>query len=152
MNKRLQQFLIAENITQSQFAERIGVAKASVSHILSGRNKPGFEFIESMANCYPNLNLDWLIGGKGKMYKGQEVAQPVTPQSQVSESPLFASTGTSAGQLFDSQEPNLFQNDQEVVDNQAATPTESSAEAKTEKAKITKILVFYDNGTFKEIE
>lgn len=152
MNKRLQQFLIAENITQSQFAERIGVAKASVSHILSGRNKPGFEFIESMANCYPNLNLEWLIGGKGKMYKGQEVAQAVTPQSQVSESPLFPSTGTSTGQLFDSQEPNLFQSDQEVVDNQAATPAESSAEAKTEKAKITKILVFYDNGTFKEIE
>ena len=66
MNKRLQQFLSAENISQSQFAEKIGVAKASVSHILSGRNKPGFEFIESMANCYPNLNLDWLIGGKGR--------------------------------------------------------------------------------------
>lgn len=75
MNKRLQQFLSAENISQSQFADKIGVTKASVSHILSGRNKPGFEFIESMADCYPNLNLDWLIGGKGRMYKTRTITR-----------------------------------------------------------------------------
>ena len=86
MNKRLQQFLSAENITQSQFADRIGVTKASVSHILSGRNKPGFDFIENMAACYPNLNLDWLIGGKGRMYKGTEpaVAAPQVPENRQS--------------------------------------------------------------------
>ena len=49
MNNRLQRFLDAENITQSQLAERLGVAKASISHILAGRNKPGFDFIQSMA-------------------------------------------------------------------------------------------------------
>ena len=69
MNRRLQQFLTAENISQSQFAESIGVARANVSHILSGRNKPGFDFIEKMLLAYPALNIDWLITGKGKMYR-----------------------------------------------------------------------------------
>ena len=45
MNQRLQQFLNAENLTQTQLADRLGVAKASVSHILAGRNKPGYELL-----------------------------------------------------------------------------------------------------------
>ena len=77
MNTRLQQFLAAENISQSQFADSIGVARASVSHIISGRNKPGFDFIESMSKRYPSLNLDWLILGKGRMYSDQK--EPETP-------------------------------------------------------------------------
>lgn len=149
MNKRLQQFLSAENISQSQFAEKIGVAKASVSHILSGRNKPGFEFIESMANCYPNLNLDWLIGGKGKMYKGQESALPAP---QVSENAKSTSNDTAGSLLFDSQEPGLFQDESELVESKPVTASVSPAETKQTSPRITKILVFYDNGTFKEID
>lgn len=87
MNQRLQQFLNAENLSQSQFAERLGVAKASVSHILAGRNKPGFEFIESLSRQFPNLNLEWLIGGRGKMYKvtGQEIDPPVPQADNIFE-------------------------------------------------------------------
>jgi len=69
MNKRLMQFITAENISQSQFADNIGVARASVSHIIAGRNKPGFDFVEKMARAFPALNIEWLITGKGKMYK-----------------------------------------------------------------------------------
>ena len=69
MNTRLQQFLAAENITRSQFADTINVARASVSHILAGRNKPGWDFITSMMKHYPNLNIEWLLSGTGKMYK-----------------------------------------------------------------------------------
>ena len=79
MNRRLLQFLQAENITQSQFADILNVARGSVSHILSGRNKPGYDFMESLLLHYPNLNLDWLLTGKGKMYKdGAE--EPSLPQ------------------------------------------------------------------------
>ena len=74
MNARLQQFLVAENISQAQFAETIGVARASISHILSGRNKPGFDFLESMVRHYPNLNFEWLLTGRGKMYTNAQSA------------------------------------------------------------------------------
>ena len=69
MNRRLLLFLQAENITQSQFADTLSVARGSVSHILSGRNKPGYDFLESLALHYPNLNLEWLLTGKGPMNK-----------------------------------------------------------------------------------
>ena len=90
MNKRLQQFLAAENISQSKFAETLGVARAGVSHVLSGRNKPGFEFLDSLARNYPDLSLEWLISGRGRMYK------------------------------FDSQEPNLFSETGQLPENQTA--------------------------------
>lgn len=148
MNNRLQRFLDAENITQSQLAERLGVAKASISHILAGRNKPGFDFIQSMAQNYPDLNLDWLIAGKGKMYKSQN--SPQAPQ--LSEEPRLFTTGKDSGRLFDSQEPDLFPEEPETIDNKPQTEQVSPAESKPDTPRITKILVFYDNGTFKEID
>ena len=69
MNSRLKQFLAAENISQSQFADAIKVVRASVSHVLSGRNKPGYDFITAIMAAYPLLNIEWLMLGKGKMYK-----------------------------------------------------------------------------------
>ena len=72
MNRRLLQFLQAENITQSQLADTLSVARGGVSHILAGRNKPGYDFLESLLLHYPTLNLDWLMTGRGKMYRSDE--------------------------------------------------------------------------------
>ena len=83
MNRRLQQFLDAENITQAQLADTLGVARAGISHILSGRNRPGFDFLEGMALHYPQVSLDWLLTGKGRMYKDSS--------AQSGENPVFAS-------------------------------------------------------------
>ena len=152
MNKRLQQFLTVENITQSQFADRIGVAKASVSHILAGRNRPGFDFIESMANCYPSLNLEWLITGKGKMFKGQERQAASQEISQPADKAQSHLQEEGEGQLFDSHEPDLFSEGVEVTDTKPQTATVSPSAPKPEQPRIKKILIFYDNGTFKEIE
>jgi len=69
MNRRLLQFLQAQNITQTQFADTLSVARGSVSNILSGRNKPGYDFLESLLLHYPNLNLEWLITGRGPMIR-----------------------------------------------------------------------------------
>lgn len=84
MNRRLLQFLQAENITQSQFADTLSVARGSVSHILSGRNKPGYDFLESLLLHYPRLNLDWLMTGKGRMFRDEEVTDaPEGPSGEI---------------------------------------------------------------------
>ena len=77
MDTRLQQFLDAENISQAQLADTLGVARAGISHILSGRNKPGFDFLEAMALHYPQVSLDWLLTGRGRMYKDLPAENPV---------------------------------------------------------------------------
>lgn len=107
MNERILSFLEAENISQAQFADSIGVARASVSHIISGRNKPGFDFIERTARRYPLLSLEWLITGKGPMYN--------SPADRML-------TG--------------------------ATNSESIASGR----KISRVTVFFDDGTFEEFK
>jgi transcriptional regulator with XRE-family HTH domain len=85
MNRRLLQFLQAENITQTQLADTLSVARGSVSNILSGRNKPGYDFLESLILHYPQLNLEWLVSGKGKMYHDQENGTPAESTTQQNE-------------------------------------------------------------------
>ena len=93
MNDRLQKFLDAENISQALFADTIGVARASVSHILSGRNKPGYDFITGMMTHYPSLNVEWLLSGKGRMYKDSASAKEITVsdnEESVEDDTLFS--------------------------------------------------------------
>ena len=137
MNNRLQQFLAAENISQAQFAETIGVARASVSHILAGRNKPGFDFLESMIRHYPSLNFEWLLTGQGKMYS------TISPLPQETEQDLFSETEYRQERPVQSPIPpqNTFIN---KLDNYS--------QPINKEKHIAKITVFYSDGTFKEIE
>lgn len=121
MNRRLLQFLQAENITQAQFADTLSVARGSVSHILAGRNKPGYDFLESLLLHYPRLNLDWLMTGKGKMYR----------EDMASEAPE-----TPAGELF-------------PVIQAPSAPVVAAVQAAPAR-KIEHITVFYSDNTFEE--
>src|SRR5690606_15634735 len=47
------------------FADKIGVQRSSISHILSGRNKPSLDFILKILAAYPDVELYWLLNGKG---------------------------------------------------------------------------------------
>ena len=76
MNTRLQQFLDLENLSPARLADIIGVQRSGLSHILSGRNKPSFDFIRRILVKFPRINADWLITGKGKPYKDFEQTPP----------------------------------------------------------------------------
>lgn len=136
MNHRLQQFLAAENISQSQFADTIGVARASISHILAGRNKPGFDFIERTARHYPDLNLDWLITGRGKMYSSAKSA-PEAPADPIS--PLLPQT---QGTLFDDPFP---------TPPASTINLDNRTQPTTIQRTISKIILFYTDGSFQEL-
>jgi transcriptional regulator with XRE-family HTH domain len=69
MKERILEFIKAENKSSSLFAEEIGVQPSGVSHILSGRNNPSLDFILKMLEKYRYLSTEWLLFGKGSMYK-----------------------------------------------------------------------------------
>lgn len=69
MKERLLEFLKAENKSSAQLAEEIGVQPSGISHILSGRNNPSLDFILKMLEKYQFISSDWLLFGKGTMYK-----------------------------------------------------------------------------------
>lgn len=69
MKDRIIEFLKMENKSSAQFADEISVQPSSVSHIISGRNNPSLDFVMKMLTRYPVLSAEWLLFGKGEMYK-----------------------------------------------------------------------------------
>ena len=62
--KRIRQILEEQQLSSSVFADTIGVQRSSISHVLSGRNKPSLEFILKIIRAFPSYSTDWLLFGK----------------------------------------------------------------------------------------
>jgi transcriptional regulator with XRE-family HTH domain len=69
MKERLIEFLKKENKSSAQLAEEIGVQASGISHIMSGRNNPSLDFVLRMLEKYPFISTEWLLFGKGSMYR-----------------------------------------------------------------------------------
>ncbi|AYA36240.1 helix-turn-helix domain-containing protein [Hymenobacter oligotrophus] len=91
MVDRIRQLLQARQLTSTQFADAIGVARPIVSHILSGRNKPSLEVVQKILLAFPDLSMAWLLNGHGPM-----LAMQATKSSQ---EPPKASTAALATPL-----------------------------------------------------
>ena len=139
MNTRLQQFLAAENISQASFADSLNVARAGISHILAGRNKPSYDFLAALMNRYPRLNIEWLMFGKGKMYKDlMETSEIATD--------LFDED------LFSSQ---ISKEDKQVMENIEPSIEIKSSESKVQETvkqrNVKKIIILFDDNTYQEL-
>ena len=162
MNKRLQQFLAAENISQSQFADAMGIARASVSHIIAGRNKPGFEFMSGLVRNYPALNLEWLISGKGKMYKDPSRLLSSLPDAPVRETPPVIPPEDDEepqADLFSVEPlreaplpPSDAQPSPIIEFSEGSSTPEEKPQPSENKRTIRKIVIFFDDNTFEEIQ
>ena len=74
MKDRITLLIKAKNLTAAQFADEIGVQKSSISHILSGRNNASLDFIQKILVSYPDVNMEWLMFGKGPIFKSAETS------------------------------------------------------------------------------
>jgi transcriptional regulator with XRE-family HTH domain len=133
MKDRILYFLKAENKSSSQFAEEIGVQASGISHIISGRNKPSLDFIIKMLEKYPFLSTEWLLFGKGDMYRDQSMQELFTEAKE-------------NNQKFPEPEHSLF-NDNLKAD---VRKTVESPQAVKISNNVEKIVWFYKNGTFRE--
>lgn len=72
MKDRISRILREEGMTAAKFADEIGVQASSISHIISGRNKPSTDFIIKLLERFRGINAEWLLTGKGEMYKSSK--------------------------------------------------------------------------------
>ncbi|PWA04727.1 helix-turn-helix domain-containing protein [Flavobacterium psychrotolerans] len=144
--KRLELIQDYYSLSASGFADKIGVQRSSLSHLLSGRNKPSLDFILKILDVFPEVDLYWILNGKGSFPKITTqnsiknetekivVAPTPIPETKFQET-LFNEIETASGSNpFDSKKRVLLENSS-VFPNQD---------------KIEKIVVFYTNGTFME--
>ncbi|TDD73945.1 helix-turn-helix domain-containing protein [Flavobacterium caseinilyticum] len=145
--KRLEIILDYYSLNASSFADKIGVQRSSLSHLLSGRNKPSLDFILKILEVFPDVDLYWILNGKGtfpknsdQLYKTDNSVQQVAKQNipipsnpeTISEN-LFSEIKTSP--VIPALEINKRENQNSIK--------ESGSDA------IDKIVIFYKNGTFK---
>jgi transcriptional regulator with XRE-family HTH domain len=113
---RLQKVIDFYDETASGFAEKIGVQRSSISHILSGRNKPSLDFVMKVLHSYPEVELYWLLNGKGNFpttenkisnfpnpqleLKVDSSSEPEVKNSEIEKIVIFYKDGT-----FKSYEP-----------------------------------------------
>ncbi len=83
IQERLQMVIKMHNLTASSFADKIGVQRSSVSHIMTGRNKPSLDFLEKTLKTFPRVNAHWLITGITKELDRQNSVEDSKLQSEV---------------------------------------------------------------------
>ena len=88
MHSRLKYWMEMEALKSSKLADIIGVNRATISHILSGRNKPSIDFLQKLLSAYPNINANWLITGIGYMQENQK-QQEVKPSKSIGKVVVF---------------------------------------------------------------
>lgn len=136
--KRLEIVLDYYGLNASAFADKIGVQRSSMSHLLSGRNKPSLDFVMKILEVFPDVDLYWILIGRGSFPKNDEV--------------LISETKISSPISNENLAQDLFS--EIKFDENEKAKTKVIAESKTsnfnlEDNEIEKIVFFYKNGTFK---
>ena len=140
MKERLLKIITSEGLTPSLLADELGVQRSGISHILSGRNYPSFDFLQKLLARFPKLNAEWFILGQGSMYKSTIAAIPdlFTPNAPVEKAPVS---------------PTLSENPQDLSSgedhNNKKPDSKPEISASTEqKRTIEKMIVLYTDKTF----
>jgi len=141
---RFKMIMDRERLTAGAFAESIGVAQATISHILGPRNKyPSTEVILRLHQRYDDINLEWLLTGEGAMSNNSDNA--ITDEINY---PLF--TENAINQV---NETNNLKNAKEMASEKHEKAIQSPVKQEIiykEKPlrKITEIRIFFDDSTY----
>ena len=122
-SKRLEIIIQHYGESASSFSEKVGVQRSSISHILSGRNKPSLDFIMKILSAYPEVELYWLLNGKGQFPPAEKIEQKIDGSKNVLK-----------------QEPPPPVKENPIIN--------LNGESTSEK-EIERIVIFYKDGTFK---
>lgn len=140
--KRLEIILDYYNLSASAFADKISVQRSSLSHLLSGRNKPSLDFIIKVIEVFPEVDLYWILNGKGTFPKSEAINLLNEVKTAPAEVPLMQTK-------LDS--PDLFSATTTIKNDNEIQPTEINhhSPAAVSSNNIERIVIFYKDGTFK---
>lgn len=127
--KRLEKILEFYQLTATAFAEVVDFNRSTISHLLSGRNKPSLEFVIVLLEKFPEVKMDWLLFGKG-----------IFPAPDVKKMPEHSPQKNSK---------TYTQNSREFLsDGKKVAGIKNVAENELKKREVEKIIIFYRDGGF----
>jgi transcriptional regulator with XRE-family HTH domain len=146
MTSRFLQIIEAKGITAIEFAKQIGCSQSSVSNVTRGRNQPSFDMLKGIAQTFPDINLKWLITGKGNMYD--------SPDSPPEREPTLPFRDEDATDRSINRPANRPVNRPVDVSKKAETPpvppSIPSQNVHSPDKKVRRIILFFDDGSFED--
>ncbi len=147
MREKLLKLMKYEKLSSSRLAEILEIQPSSISHILSGRNKPSFDFLVKILRRFPTLNPDWLLLDSDQMYRQSDEL------AALKDNQVIAPISTSTIQAGSSEHrQNNSSNDSTVANNNSTkrtTPTELPfANNQNVNKTIERVIVLYSDKSF----
>lgn len=81
MGEKLLRLMKSEGLTSSRLAEILGTGASNISHIISGRSKPGYELLRKILLSFPRINPDWLLLDDEMMYRKDDSLETAAPST-----------------------------------------------------------------------
>ena len=150
MVNRIFTFIESQQLTPTEFADRIGVSRASISSIKTGRTQPTLSLVEKIKQYYPEIDINWLIFGEGDApvenrkddikkenvlpFSDEELTEPVEHPSSIANDYKA---------VYIAESPRREEN-VTVVGNDMPT------EVKSNTKSVKKLILLYDDGSFEE--
>lgn len=129
--KRLEIILTFYGISATAFSEEIDFNRSTISHLLSGRNKPSLDFVMKVVQKFPEVELYWLLNGKGSFPSQKEKENSITEDAALKQTQFSKKAVIPLEKSF-----------QEL-------PVDKTLEKDTTTSEIDKIVIFYKDGSFK---
>ncbi|MHA8060577.1 helix-turn-helix transcriptional regulator [Aquirufa beregesia] len=163
LSQKIELLIQRKQISSSQFADKIGIPRSSVSHILSGRNKPSLDVVQKILKAFPELTAEELLFDDRLLSLNSSPA----PKMEVSSSSpsLFDAPEASPSELDKNSfaEPTIVQSNlrrnRESAKNNSGNASSVNSNSTVPSLpvssthltkKIERVIIFYTDGSFSE--
>jgi len=152
MKERLEELMDLLHLTPTQFANEIGVQRATLQHILSGRNEPSLKIIMAIHNKYPDVELEWLLNGIGTaipQLSQNTKPEPDYPLLPGMEGTFFQTESRKATDFSNLRGEETVPRQRKTRNNKDIKSDNFAAENNANKA-IKEVVVFFADGTYQK--
>ncbi len=133
MREKLLLLMKNEGLKSGQFAEKVGVNAAGISHILAGRNKPGFDLLQKILRAFPHVNPDWLLLDSDQVYRDE----PASPMQTPSEDEL-----SFMNEVSEPKTPHAVQSPAVSASREEVAPLHHGS-----TKQVARVVILYTDGT-----
>lgn len=147
-SERLLQIFEYYSLSSTQFADKIGVQRSTLSHLLSNRNKPSLDFLLKIIEHFPELNLYWLADGSKQMFSQKnETDQNFKTSSNLTEDITQNANDFEIDDVEESSLHAINENAESLM--QYEEPQKIIDRSVEQNLEIDYIVIFYKDGSFK---